>query len=68
MDDGPVAQVPGKARVKGQDVEATVLAMPTTLPGVPATPGQGWAVLLFPDGEAKYYDRTAIEVTEWRPA
>lgn len=60
-------QVPSKARVTGQDIDATVLAMPSTLPGVPAAAGPGWVVLLFPDGEVKYYLRSAVEVTEWRP-
>ena len=60
-------QVPAKAKVKGGQVEAEVLAMPPSLPGVPATAGTGYAVLLFPDGEIKYYVRTAIETTEWKP-
>lgn len=62
-----MSQVPAKARVKGGQVEAVVLALTSSLPGVPTEGGSGYAVLLFPDGEVKYYVRTAIETTEWKP-
>lgn len=61
-------QVPSRGHVKGQDLEAEVLAMPSTLPGVAPDTGEGYAVLLLLDGEVKYYRRSAVEVTEWRPA
>ena len=60
--------VPARMKVKASGVEAEVLALPETLPGVPVGQARRGAVLLFPDGEVKYYLMTAVEATEWKPA
>lgn len=61
-------QVPSRGRVIGQDVDVDILATPSTLPGVQPSAGESYIVLLFPDGEIKYYQRSAVETIEWRPS
>ena len=58
--------VPDTARVKSDGSVGQVLATLSTLPGVPAEAGVRWVVLLFPDGEAKYFRRDAVDVEDWR--
>ncbi|SEQ41970.1 hypothetical protein SAMN05421756_103401 [Microlunatus flavus] len=45
-----------------------MLPITSTLPGVTAKSGVMWAVLLFPEGEARYFLRSTVEVTEWEDA